>query len=180
MLPVSAVSRKQHGAAGNFDIDLPHNGPIGIECRTGGTAMDFELVMTFAGPVTFDSAVVTSGSGSVATAVPSGNQVTISLTGVANAQLLTVGLFDTNDGLNIGDVGVRVGMVLGDTTENGEVNASDIGQAKAQSGQPVTGANFRMDVTANGSINSSDIGLVKAQSGIDLRPGSPLPVADNQ
>jgi hypothetical protein len=62
---------------------------------------------------------------------------------VANAQRLTVALFGVDDGSSTGDIGVRVGMVLGDTTGNGEV-------------------------TANGTISSSDIGLVKAQSGNGL------------
>jgi len=48
------------------------------------------------------------------------------------------------------------------------VNATDVGQTKAQSGQPVTGANFRQDMTPNGNINASDIGLVKSQSGQSL------------
>ena len=36
LLPTSVVSRKTHGAAGNFDIDLPLAGSAGIECRSGG------------------------------------------------------------------------------------------------------------------------------------------------
>jgi hypothetical protein len=61
---------------------------------------------------------------------------------------------------------VTVGFLVGDTNGSNSVNTSDIGQTKAQSGQVVTGANFRMDVTANGgSISSSDVGLVKSAAG---------------
>jgi len=56
----------------------------------------------------------------------------------------------------------------GDTNGNKTVNASDIGETKAQSGQAVTAANFRQDVTPNGSINASDIGLVKSRSGASV------------
>ena len=62
-------------------------------------------------------------------------------------------------------------ILIGDTNGNGTVNATDIGQTKAQSGQAVTGSNFRLDVTVSGgSINASDIGLVKSRSGTQLPP----------
>ena len=61
-------------------------------------------------------------------------------------------------------------ILVGDTNGNGSVTASDIGQTKAQSGQPTTAANFRTDVNANGSITASDIGLVKSMSGTALPP----------
>jgi hypothetical protein len=63
-----------------------------------------------------------------------------------------------------------MGVLLGDTNGNGFVNATDIGQTKAQSGQPVTSGNFRTDVNFNGAINATDIGQVKAQSGTQLPP----------
>jgi hypothetical protein len=61
-----------------------------------------------------------------------------------------------------------MGMLVGDTNGNGSVTASDIGQNKAQSGQPVNSANFRNDVNANGQITASDIAFVKSQSGSQL------------
>src|SRR5205807_6821498 len=36
LLPVTVVSRKTHGSAGTFDIDLPIAGTRGIECRSPG------------------------------------------------------------------------------------------------------------------------------------------------
>jgi len=63
---------------------------------------------------------------------------------------------------------VPMGVLLGDTTGNGSVNSSDISQAKSNSGQVTSAANFRTDVTVNGVINSSDIGIVKANSGTSL------------
>ena len=61
-----------------------------------------------------------------------------------------------------------MGLLNGDTTGNGSVNASDVSQTKARSGQPVDATNFRNDVTVNGSINASDVSLVKTQSGTAL------------
>src|SRR5438093_1690579 len=40
----SVASRKVHGSAGTFDIDLPLTGTAGIECRRGGPNGDYEMV----------------------------------------------------------------------------------------------------------------------------------------
>ena len=180
-LPVPGVaSRKTHGAAGNFDIQLPINGPAGIECRSGGSSNDYTLVYTFDRPVASNgNASVTQGSATIAPA-PSGatnpavgsnpNQVIVNLTNVANAQHLIVTLSNVQDtsGATFPSVAARMDVLIGDTTANGRVNSSDISQTQSQSGQPVTSSNFREDVTVNGSINSSDISLVQAQSGTAL------------
>jgi len=82
--------------------------------------------------------------------------------------VVTVALNNVTDSLGnrSGRVPGSMGVLVGDTTGNGSVTASDIGQVKVQSGQAVTGSNFRTDVTANGgSITASDIGLVKSASG---------------
>ena len=169
-LPVQAtkaVSRKTHGNAGDFDIDLPLSGSPGIECRGGGTG--HKIVFTFPTPVTYTGATVTSGNTTGANAVASGpNEVTVNLSGVANAQAITVTLLGVSDGTNANDIAVRMAVLAGDTTGNGIVNGSDIAQVKAQSGQAVTAANFRQDVNLSGDINASDIGFVKAQSGSAL------------
>jgi hypothetical protein len=94
--------------------------------------------------------------------------ITVDLTGVTYAQRITLALFGVDDTVNNGDVGVRAGVLIGDTTGNGRVNASDVAQIKTQSGQSVSGANFRLDVTANGAINASDLALVKSKSGNGL------------
>src|SRR5256885_1949692 len=46
LVPMQVVSRKTHGGAGNFDVDLPLNGPPGIECRSGGATNDYQMVVT--------------------------------------------------------------------------------------------------------------------------------------
>ena len=122
-------------------------------------------------PVTVNGnpqAAVTSGSGQVTNVSVNGSVVTVDLTNVANAQTLTLTLFSVSDGTNTNDVPIRMSVLLGDTTANGSVNSSDIGQTKAQSGQTVGATNFRTDVNVNGSINSSDISVVKSQSGMAL------------
>ena len=175
IVPVGAVSRKTHGTAGTFDINLPLTGRPGIECRTGGASNDYMVVITFASPVTVTSATATPGSGGTASVsgppVVNSSEVTVNLTNVSNVQTLAVNLIGVNDGLgHFGDVAIPMSVLIGDTTDNAIVNASDVGQTKAQSGQNATSSNFRLDVTANGPINAADVGLVKSKSGSQLPP----------
>jgi hypothetical protein len=165
---VSAVSRKTHGGAGNFDIALPVTGAPGIESRIGPVAGQHQIILTFASNVTVSSAIVTSGSGNVANFSPSGTQITVNLSGVADVQTLTIKLGSVSDEVNSGDVFISMSVLPGDTIANGSVNATDVSQTKLQSGQAITGTNFRADVNANGSINATDVSLVKLKSGTAL------------
>ena len=172
-VPSSAVSRKVHGAAGTFDVNLPLvpiGGAVGIEDRTGAVAGAHQEVITFATPVTLTGAAVTSGTGS-ATFSGSGTAViTVNLTGVTDAQRLGVTLMNVNDGTNTGDVLIPMGVLSGDTNANGSVNAGDAAQTKGQSGLPVGAGNFREDVNSNGSINAGDVAIVKGKAGTSLPP----------
>ena len=173
-LNFTAVSRKVH-ATGPFDINLPLSGAAGVECRTGGVNNDYQVVFTFAGAVTLSNASVTSGTGSVSSFTGSGTTtLTIGLTGVTSAQRITLTLAGVSSGPSTTNVGVPMGILVGDTNGNGSVTSSDIAQTKAQSGQTVTGSNFRSDVNVSGNtISSSDISLVKSKSGTSLPPAAP-------
>jgi hypothetical protein len=166
--PTGAVSRKTHGPAGTFDINLPFIGDPGIECRSGGPSGIHQVVVTFATPVTLNSASVSSGTGSVSSATVNGNQVFVNLTGVTNAQTIAVTLFGVNNGTNTGNVVIPMSVLLGDTGGNKTVNSTDVSQTKLQSGTAANLGNFRTDVTVNGLINSSDVSTVKNQSGTAL------------
>ena len=86
------------------------------------------------------------------------------------AQYITVTLNSVLDtaGRNGNVTGPQMGVLIGDANGNGSVTSADIGQVKLQSGQVVTGTNFRTDLNANGSISSADVGLVKLRSGTGL------------
>jgi hypothetical protein len=172
----SAVSRKVHGSAGTFDLNLPLSGTRGVECRSGGANGNHSIVFTFSDPITaVDSAVVTPcGQVSSRTLGPNANQYTVNLTNVCNAQYITVtllGVHSTFGGITA-TASATMGVLVGDTTANGAVNSSDIAQTQSASGQPLSANNFREDVTVNGAINSSDISAVQAASGTAL-PTSP-------
>ena len=165
VFPTSVVSRKTHGAAGPFDIDLPLAGPAGVECRTGGANGEYQVVATFPVPVGFTSAVVTSGMGVVDSAGASGNQITVNLTGVADVQALAVTVSGVTNGSSTTNVIVPIRFLTGDTNGNARVNAADVSQTKSRLGQPVDSTNFRSDINANGGINGSDLSLLKSKIG---------------
>lgn len=172
---VSVTSTKTHGSAGDFAINLPDSGSLGIECRSGGANGDHTLVFTFVNTLTSVSdASFTAGTGSIASRGigADAHQYVVNLTGVANAQVIGVSLADVtdSDGNISSSVEASMGVLLGDTTANGVINASDIGQTKSRSGQATDASNFRSDVTVSGSINASDIGLVKLKAGTALPP----------
>lgn len=177
-VPTSVVSRKTHGNAGTFDINLPLTGVRGIECRSGGGTGDYTLVFTFPNNLTsVVGATVTThnptnGAGTVSSALmgPNANQYTVNLTNVSNAQYLIVTLNGVVDATGAaGDVtGPQMGVLISDTNADGFVNSADISQTKSQSGQVVSGANFREDVNTDGFLNSADISLAKSKSGTAL------------
>lgn len=164
-----AVSRKVHGDAGTFDIELPSTGPVGIESRLP-TNGEYVLVYSFSTDVTaVDNAIVNAGSANISSQAmgPNSNQYTVHLTGVSDLQHLAVRLDGVHSaaGATLASATVPMDMVVGDVTANRSVTASDIGATKSAAGAPVTATNFRMDVTANGSINSTDVSVVKTKSG---------------
>jgi hypothetical protein len=163
---VSAVSRKTHGSAGDFDVPLPFTGAPGVECRSGGANGDHTIVLTFNNVVTGGTATVNAGSVS-GTPTFTLNTMKVNLTGVPNAQTLTITLNNVKDGFGqtLPNLEVPMNVLLGDTNGNKSVTASDISQTKAQSGNAARTDNFRTDLNGDGSITSSDISIVKAAAG---------------
>ncbi len=164
---LSAVSRKTHTGVGDFDVPLPLTGTPGVECRTGGANGDHTVVVTFNNVVTAGSASVSAGN-VIGSPTFSGNALTINVTGVPNAQSITLTLSNVTDGFGqtLASSTVPMQVLLGDVNASLSVNASDIAQVKANSGgSPVNGTNFRNDVNADGSIGASDVSLVKAAAG---------------
>lgn len=162
------VSRKTHPNAGTFDVELPSAGSPGIECRTGGTTNSHTLVFTFTNNVTVQNASVTAGTGSVTNFVVVGNVVTVDLTGVTNAQTITITLSNVNDGTNTSDVEAAMSVLAGDTNADKFVDSIDTSQTKSQSGHPVTALNCREDVNVDGFIDAIDVSFVKSKSGSSL------------
>jgi hypothetical protein len=168
------ASRKVHGSAGTFDVDLPLDGS-GIECRSGEANGGYTLVFTFPNNTSVASASVTSGTGTVSSSAlgPNPNQYTVNLTGVTNAQYLTVtlnGLIDAAGNSSSTLVGPQMGVLVGDVNASGVVTSGDTNLCKAQALQQVTNANFRNDINGSGSITTGDVNLIKQNALSQLPP----------
>ena len=166
--PLKAVSRKVHGLAGTFDLNLPLTGGTAIECRNG----DYQVVVTFPTNVALNGASVThanNGTASVSgSPIVSGNTVTVNLTDVSTGQTLMVNLLGVSDGTNADDVSIPVSILVGDSNQDRFTDAVDVSLTKSQSGKPVTYGNFREDANGDGFIDAVDVSLLKSKSGTSL------------
>jgi hypothetical protein len=167
----NAASRKVHGAAGPINLPLnaqPIGGNIVIEPR--GIGGGHTIAFAFSGTVYAVGAVtVVDAAGAPvgnASAAYSGNEVLVSLSGIAEAQRVTVIVNGVN---GVASAAVSLGFLAGDTGGTGTVSAADIASIKARRGQPVPASyNFRFDLNANGVIDEADVVLAKARSGARL------------
>ena len=158
-----AVSRKVHGAAGTFDLALSQNASTPtVEPRQGSSAT---IVFTFDKPVTAANAAVTEGIATAGLSTIGGNTVAVALTGVTNAQWVTVTLTDvaSADGGTGGAAAVRIGFLLGDVSQNRVVTVADLGQVNAQIAQVVGAGNYLRDVNASGTLTVADKGIANTQ-----------------
>ncbi|MEQ1516466.1 MAG: fibronectin type III domain-containing protein, partial [Usitatibacteraceae bacterium] len=168
----SVVSRKTHGATGDFDIAIDHSialaGLISTEPRTIGAG--HTLVFQFNNPIlAAGSVTVVDALGAPvgsAGAAASGNSVNVTLTAIPDNRRVKVTLTNVNGEPTL--FPVSLGFMIGDVNTSRSVNSSDISGVKARSGQTTDALNFRFDVNATGSVNSSDISAVKARSGSTL------------
>lgn len=186
---LSVASRKSHGTAGTFDVNMPLAGG-GVEPRRGaattGAPGDFAIVVRFTNTLAASQAGATvtftpgsggtgpggapagPGSGSVGSFTASGTDLTVQLTNVSDDQTGTLsisGVTDSNGMTLASTFSVPLGFLTGDTTGNKSVDIGDIGQVKSSSGSAVTAATFRRDLNLDGAINIGDIVIVKSRSG---------------
>jgi hypothetical protein len=171
----NVVSRKVHGSAGTFDINLPLTGPRGVECRapgqTGTAGVDYKMVFTFSAPV------VTCGTASTGTVVsgPSPNQCTVNLTGVQNQTYTTVTLNGVTFRCGFGTLSPApsgtMGVLLGDVDATGRVDGNDVSAVQSHTRQTTDGTNYRFDVDATGRIDGNDVSTTQGRT----RTGLPSP-----
>lgn len=161
----SAVSRRTHGAAGDFDVALPLTGSVGVEGRQNGPTL---MVLTYS------AAVMGTPTASAGTAtLVNDTTVTVALPNAVDGSCVSVtvsGLKCKADGsTTVPAATVKARYLLGDTIgaiATPAVTSNDVAFAKSKSGLAVDATNFRADVIANGTLNSNDVAIVKSRSGV--------------
>ncbi len=178
----SVVSRKTHGGAGDFDVNLPLTGKRGVECRapgqTGTAGVEYKVIFTFPNIVNSVGSVSATANGNT---VPSSGSIdvtdphkyVVNLSAVPNAQYVTVTLGNVHDAAShVGDVSATMGVLIGDVNASGVVTSGDTNLSKAQALQPVTNSNFRNDINASGAITTGDVNIIK-QNALSQLPTPP-------
>ena len=162
-----------HGSAGTFfDVDLTSG--KGIECRTVDVSGDYWLIFTFSNTLmSVDSARVTNGIGSVASKNIDSNDAhnyIVNLTGVSNAQYVTVTLTNVTDsaGNFSPSIVAQMGVLIGDVDASGLVDGNDVSAVQSQTRQSVNGTNFRYDVNTSGVIDGNDVSMTQGHTRTSL------------
>jgi hypothetical protein len=135
-------------------------------------------------PVTFDAPIMCTGepgnnpvrlsSGQVEDLSVDGNRLSVQISQVPEGQRLTVsfpGITGT-DGTPVGD-GLCLGVLNGDVTGDGVVNARDLDAAREAISADRSAPDLRFDVNLNGRLNSFDITAIRARFGRTISPGCP-------
>jgi hypothetical protein len=154
---LGVVSRKTHGAAGIFDLNLS---PVATAPTTEprfGPAQT--VVFQFDKFVVSGTATVSEGTAVVGAVTFSGAEMTVNLTGVNNRQYVTVAVSNVvaADGGSGGSGSGRVGYLAGDVNQNRVVTVADLVLVNAQLARLVTASNFLKDVNANGTLTVGDL-----------------------
>ena len=120
------------------------------------------MVLTFAVPVTFTGASVTSGTGTVTGTGGSGtSEATINLTGVTDQQNITVSLLGASAGGASADIPVPIGVLLADVNASKRVDSGDVSLVRQQALQTITTSNFQEDINTSGRIDAGDVSLAR-------------------
>jgi hypothetical protein len=164
----AVVSRKTHGSAGTFDVDLPLTGTPGIECRSGGANGEHTLVFSLLNSLNTVSGITATATTS-STTVPvmvlntSGigtdtHEYVANLSGVPNASHLTVTLNGVTDSANsFGDVSAHMDVLLGDVNSSGRTDSGDVTAVRNRTVSIPDQQTFRFDVNASGRIDAGDV-----------------------
>ena len=164
---VGAASRRTHGQAGTFDIDLPlDEAAAAVENRIGGPS---QIGLTFSQDVaadddTPDCSEITLSAGTCIDLGISGREVIIDLVGLPAGtcvSLVVVGVETTDGHPLVGDDNVHVRILPGDVSGDGIVDVLDMSRVKGDLFTTPAPASFRADINRDGEIDVLDMSAVK-------------------
>ena len=171
---IAVQSRRTHTGAGGFDLKIDHlqpvAGPVSVEPRMIGSGhlivFQFNVPVSSVSSVAAEDAMTTPYPGVSHTI--SGNEVVVTLTGIADGQRATVTLagVTANNATSLANVPTSLGFLVGDVNQSRAANAADISAVKARASPTVSTANFRFDLNASGAIDAADISAAKARAGL--------------
>ena len=126
--------------------------------RTAGSTGPASVSYATADGSALAGVAITEGGAQAGAPSFSGNGVIVDLGAVADRQYVTVALTQVvaADGGTGGSAIVRIGFLAGDVNGSRSVTLADLLAVDGALAQPVTAANFRLDVTANGAVTQAD------------------------
>ncbi len=177
----SVHSRLTHGSVADFDINMPLSGTRGVECRSSASlgSGSYTIIFAFSNILSNVAGATVSESGcgtiGVGSSSMSGSDYIVNLTGVCNAQYVTVTLANVNDsagGHSDNVAGPQMGFLIGDVDASGRVDAADVSLVREQTLQPVNDnpgtSNFREDINSTGRIDSADTSFARQNALMSL------------
>lgn len=175
--PLQVASRKVHGTAGSFDVNLPQTGSFGIEPRRGGTSgTDFEIVATFPSALSALAGARISSRDNLArmdqprvSTLNGHGVVLLNLHNVSNGQILNINLLGASDGSSTTDVTVPMGVLMGDVNASQLVDVNDAAGVQNHIRQSANSSNFEYDVDLNGLIDGRDLSATQRQAGTSIK-----------
>jgi hypothetical protein len=160
----SAFSRKTHGQAGEFDLQLPLTGAEGIESRAG---RNDSIYFTFNNNLTRVGSVVSNcGQASVTLDPDDTKNLIVTVGRDCNATNITIspgGIAD--DQGHVISASLTYGRLIGDVDGSGVVDVLDGHVIRAVAPSPVDSTNFRDDLNLDGRVNLKDHLMAKSHHG---------------
>ncbi|MBA3961301.1 MAG: hypothetical protein H0X40_05290 [Chthoniobacterales bacterium] len=163
-----AVSRKTHGAQGDFDLPLilAPAGSGTVEPRAGGPTT---LVFTFSEDVEAADGMISSNEFTITNATYSsasisGNMITLNLINVIDQSVVSVtlnGISDTSNNALTGDSDVEVRALFGDANQDQTVDKPDLQGINSHLGQTLDQTNYLDDLNLDGAITRKDGRIVQ-------------------
>ncbi len=149
---ISAASRKNHGSAGPFDLNLPLDPPSSsaIEGRSGGPTT---VILTFNRPV--NEVDVQASAATVGAITIIADEAIVELSGVPNATCISLSIVTAPP--LAGDSNVHIRTLAGDANGDGATNILDLVTIRNSLNAITDSTSFPVDINVDGSISILDL-----------------------